>query len=79
MMKDNNVRTSKTVEHYCLKASPMEKEAYIGSIMKHFLKGKSGKIIIFCETKRQVDRIGNSGLIPFNVEMLHGDIKQFQR
>jgi hypothetical protein len=52
MMKDNNVRTSKTVEHYCLKASPMEKEAYIGSIIKHFLKGKSGKVIIFCETKR---------------------------
>jgi len=25
MMKDSNVRTSKTVEHYCLKASPMEK------------------------------------------------------
>lgn len=30
----------------------MEKEAVIGSIMKYFLKGKTGKVIVFCETKR---------------------------
>lgn len=43
------------------------------------MKGKTGRIIIFCETKREVDRIGNSGLIPYTLETLHGDIKQFQR
>jgi superfamily II DNA/RNA helicase len=36
-------------------------------------------VLIFCETKREVDRIGNSGLIPLSLDMLHGDIKQFQR
>lgn len=79
MIKDSTVKTSKTVEHYCLKASPMQKQAYIGSLIKHFFKGKNGKVIIFCETKREVDRIGNSGLIPLSLETLHGDIKQFQR
>lgn len=79
MIKSSNVRTSKTVEHYGLRASSMEKEAYIGSLIKFFLKGKIGKVIIFCETKREVDRIGSSGLIPFSLAMLHGDIKQFQR
>lgn len=52
MIKDSNVKTSKTVEHYRLKASPMEKEAYLGSLIKHFFKGKKGKVIIFCETKK---------------------------
>ena len=63
-MKDSNLRTSKTVEHHCLKANPTDKEAYIGSILRHFLKGRNGKTIIFCETKREVDRIGSSGCIP---------------
>lgn len=40
---------------------------------------KQGKIIVFCETKREVDRIGSSRLIPASVAMLHGDFSQLQR
>lgn len=38
---------------------------------------KTGKIIVFCETKRDVDRIGRSRRIPASVAMLHGDFSQF--
>lgn len=62
-----------------MEAAPSEKEHYIGPLINYFFKGKEGKIIIFCETKKEVERIGYSGSIPLQVEMLHGDFKQQQR
>ena len=48
LMKDSVIRTSMTVDHFAVKVSPHEKESLIGPIINHFLKGKSGKVIVFC-------------------------------
>ena len=51
----------------------------IEPIIKHFLHGNKKKVIIFCETKKDVDRIKNMRKISLKTEVLHGDVKQFMR
>ena len=54
-----------------------EKESYIDSIIYNFLKDKSDRrIIVFCETKREVERIGLSSVVKAKKRTLHGDVKQ---
>lgn len=79
MIKDGLTKTSKTVEHYCMHTGYSDKEDYLGSLIEYILGKEGGKMIVFCETKREVDRIGCSGQIPVSVGMLHGDFKQFER
>lgn len=79
MIQDGNVRTSKTVEHCCLYAEDYDKEYYVGPLIEYFLSQKKGKVIVFCETKREVDQLGSSRQIPRTVAMLHGDYGQYER
>ena len=79
MIQDGNVKTSKTVEHCCLYAEECDKQYAIGPLIHYFLNQKRGRILVFCDTKRDVDRIGSSRLIPTSVGTLHGDYSQFQR
>lgn len=79
LIKGKTAKTSQTVKHYCLPCNPYDKELYISSLIAHFIKEKLGKIIIFCDTKRDVDKIGNSPNLPVKAHCLHGDIRQSSR
>lgn len=47
--------------------------------MNKFYEGGKGKTIVFCQTKREVEKIGECGLIPVKGAMLHGDFPQYIR
>jgi hypothetical protein len=48
MIREDNVQTSKIVDHYCMSIDDSEKEYYIGGIISDFFGEKKGKILIFC-------------------------------
>lgn len=79
MIQDSNIKTSKTVEHFCMYSEDRDKEYCVGPLINYFLNQKKGKVIVFCETKRDVDRLGHSKRIPRTVAMLHGDYGQYER
>lgn len=52
----------------------------LSKVIRYFLGEKEKKkIIIFCETKKDVERIKILDKIPYRNECLHGDVKQFAR
>ena len=78
-------RTSKTVEHCKIQCddSNSSKEKIIRSLIeKHCINDKkfeNPRILIFCETKRQVNEVGRLFDLGIKSGMLHGDIPQVSR
>ena len=54
------------------------KEKLLQNIIDHFLGEKKEKrIIIFCETKREVKEVSSSDSLKLTSGTLHGDMKHF--
>ena len=54
------------------------KKSLLQDIVDYFLPSKKEKrIIIFCETKREVKEVSTSDSLQLSTGTLHGDMKQF--
>ncbi|XP_037102969.1 nucleolar RNA helicase 2 isoform X3 [Syngnathus acus] len=71
-------RAATTVEHLAMECHWSQRAAVIGDVIQVY-SGSSGRTIIFCETKRQVNELFASTAIKQNTQCLHGDIPQQQR
>ena len=78
LIKDSDIRTSKTVEHLALNCPYYHRNAVIADLVNLY-GGRHGRTIIFCETKREVNEIMLKANIKQQSQPLHGDIPQKQR
>ena len=74
MVKDQKIRTSKTVKH--LTVFFPNKDFKIDAIgdMVMCYGGKEGRSIVFTDTKREANDISLKGNLKLDCEVLHGDI-----
>lgn len=49
------------------------------ALKRHSEDGSVAKVIVFCQTKREVDGLGGSRALQGKVGMLHGDVSQIMR
>lgn len=79
MIKDSEVKTSVTVDHYCiLCAREEEKFSVIPDIIRVY-GGSNCRNIVFTNTKEEANYIGERLQTKHNSRVLHGDIPQVQR
>ncbi|XP_077451132.1 nucleolar RNA helicase 2 [Stigmatopora argus] len=72
-------RTATTVEHLAIACSFFsQRPALIGDIIKLY-SGCNGRVIIFCETKKEASGLALNEAIKQSCQALHGDIAQNQR
>lgn len=78
LIKDSDIRTSKTVEHLALNCPYYHRNSVIADLVNLY-GGRHGRTIIFCETKKEVNEIILKANIKQECQPLHGDIPQKQR
>ena len=77
LIKDSEIRTSKTVEHLALNCPYYHRNSVIADLVNMY-GGRHGRTIIFCETKKEVNEIGLKANLK-DWQPLHGDVPQKQR
>ena len=79
MISDNDVRTSKTINHVSVEISRMGESEIVKLIEQMVDKygGHERKVLIFCDRKAEVDNLSRSMKIPN--QPLHGDVQQSRR
>ena len=75
---DARMTASKHVEHLVLQCPWQTKAATIGDVITAY-SGPGGRVIIFCETKRDVNDLCVDPGIRLECKPLHGDVAQSQR
>ena len=78
LIKDSEIRTSKTVEHLALNCPYYHRNSVIADIVNLY-GGRHGRTIIFCETKKEANEILLKANLKQETQVLHGDIPQKQR
>lgn len=79
MIKNSEVKTSKTVEHLCLFIPSKEmKIPSIGDIVLVY-GGAHSRTIIFTDKKEEANEVMLHGQLKIECQVLHGDIPQTQR
>lgn len=78
LIKDSDIRTSKTVEHLSLNCPYYHRNSVISDIVNLY-GGRHGRTIIFCETKKEANEILLKANLKQETQVLHGDIPQKQR
>jgi ATP-dependent RNA helicase DDX21 len=78
LIKDSEIRTSKTVEHLGLNCPYYHRNAVISDVVNLY-GGRHGRTIIFCETKKEANEILLKANLKQETQVLHGDIPQKQR
>ncbi|XP_077569608.1 nucleolar RNA helicase 2 isoform X2 [Stigmatopora nigra] len=71
-------RTATTVEHRAIECYYSHRASLIGDLIKIY-SGSGGRVIIFCETKKEASSLALDPAINQSSESLHGDIPQKQR
>lgn len=79
MIKDSEVKTSTTVDHYCIPLSTIEQKFAAISDVIIVYGGANSKVIIFTNTKEEANYIGTRIPSKHEAKVLHGDILQTQR
>ena len=72
------LQTAPKIRHLGIASSPASRRAAVGAIVGAFA-GRSGKSIVFTETKKEADELGSGGDITVATGVLHGDIAQATR
>lgn len=78
MIKDDNVKTSKTINHLAISCPYYSRNSSIADVVNCY-GGRHGRTIIFCETKREANEILLKAELKQEAHVLHGDIPQKQR
>lgn len=79
MVKDSVIKTSVTVEHYCISfPNKDQKISAIGDVVLVY-GGAHCRTIIFTDTKEEANDIMLNGQLKMDMQVLHGDIPQNQR
>ncbi|KAF6041029.1 DDX21 [Bugula neritina] len=71
-------QTAKNVKHLAIRSYYSNRASDISRIIQ-FYSGESGRVMVFCETKKDVDELAMCPDIKQNKEKLHGDVKQAAR
>ena len=66
------------LQHLALKCPGHSVEMTIADLLQVHV-GNYGRAMVFCETKREADRLAISSLIKQETHVLHGDIPQDKR
>jgi ATP-dependent RNA helicase DDX21 len=75
---DNTMSASMHVQHLILQCPWQTKAATINDLIAAY-SGSTGKTVIFCETKKEVNELCVSPDVKVECKPLHGDIAQAQR
>jgi len=76
LVKSQKIKTSDTVNHIAILASPFAKEQILGDVLAIY---GGMRAIVFVPTKKQCDELARSPFIRDNAGVLHGDINQAAR
>ncbi len=74
---DGSTAASKTVRHLAIACDPRERGSVLSDVVKVY--GANTKVIIFCNTKAEANKIATESDIRTFSEALHGDVPQAQR
>jgi len=78
LVKDLKNKTAKAVQHLAIRCTKENKISMLGDILMCY-GGLNSKAIIFAQTKVEANEILLSEKVKSDIEVLHGDIPQYQR
>lgn len=76
LVKDSDIKTSETVDHYAIHVHPSERHTAIMNLIERF--NPDARTIIFTKTKLEANDF-QSEFDKKNIAILHGDISQQDR
>lgn len=71
-------RTATSVKHLAVECGSYNRTSIIADMIQVY-SGDHGRSMVFCETKREADRLATSGAVKQESHVLHGDIPQDKR
>ncbi|XP_067939697.1 ATP-dependent RNA helicase DDX50-like isoform X2 [Watersipora subatra] len=71
-------QTSTNVTHLAVRSHPADHAEHISRLIQ-FYSGDTGRAMVFCPTKKDVDSLSRCPEIKQNKDKLHGDVKQSSR
>uniref|UniRef100_A0A3Q3JE35 RNA helicase n=1 Tax=Monopterus albus TaxID=43700 RepID=A0A3Q3JE35_MONAL len=71
-------KTATTVEHLAIACHWSQRAAVIGDVIQVY-SGSHGRTIVFCETKKEANKLSMNASIKQSAQSLHGDIPQKRR
>ncbi|EKX38245.1 hypothetical protein GUITHDRAFT_158516 [Guillardia theta CCMP2712] len=77
MVGNDSTRTSITIEHIAIACGYDSHANAISRVVKKY--GKGGRVLVFCRTKLEVDRLANHPSLKTTARVIHGDVSQLQR
>lgn len=78
LIGQNEEKTSTTVEHLALTCHHAEIPTMLHDVIRVYC-GQHGRVMIFCQTKLECDRLASETLFTLRPQVLHGDISQIKR
>ncbi|KAJ1913789.1 hypothetical protein H4219_005066 [Mycoemilia scoparia] len=77
LVGSQTLKTSETIEHFAIQSSWQARRDVVADVVAVY--GKSGRTIIFTETKRDANELALHDKLSHFAQVLHGDIAQSQR
>lgn len=78
LVGDDKTKVSTTVKHLIIPSRWQNRSDVLGDIVSVYARGGSGRTIIFCETKHEVNELALHEKLAGS-QVIHGDIVQKQR